>query len=131
MSEENLELVRRIYEAAASRDGAAVLSLYDEEVELDASSLGMYSEVFRGHDGLRKLFGDWHEAWGEIEYSYEELIDVDEERVISVVTRHARGKASGVDVQHPFALLWTLRDGRVVRVTWYLSLEEALEAAAR
>jgi ketosteroid isomerase-like protein len=131
MSEENVELVRRVYEAAAARDVAAVFELYDEQVELDASRLGMFSEVFRGHDGLRKLFADWHEAWGKIEYSYEELIAVDDDRVISVVKRHARGRASGVDVEHPFALLWTVRDGRVTRVAWFLSRDDALEAAGR
>lgn len=129
MSQENVQLVRQVYEAAASRDLPTVLRLYDERVELDASRVGMFSEVFRGHDGLRKLFRDWHEAWGEIEYSYEELIDAGEDEVVSVVTRRARGKASGVDVEHPFALLWTLRNGRVIRVVWFLSRAEALEAA--
>lgn len=129
MPEDNVDLVRRVYEAAANRNASEVFDLYDEQVELDASRLGMFSEVFRGHDGLRKLFRDWHEAWGEIEYSYEELIDAGEDTVISVVRRHARGRASGVDVEHPFALLWTVRDGRVVRVEWYLSRAEAFEAA--
>lgn len=37
MSRENVEVVRRIYEAGARREGAAVLSLYDEDVEWDNS----------------------------------------------------------------------------------------------
>jgi dienelactone hydrolase len=41
MSEENVEVVRRVHEAAARRDAAAVLALYDSEVELDASRLGL------------------------------------------------------------------------------------------
>ena len=49
--------------------------------------------------------------------------------MISVVTRHARGRASGVGVERPFALLWTLREGKVVRVVWFLDRTEALEAA--
>lgn len=127
MSRENVEVVRRIYEAAAGRDAHEVLRLYDENVELDAARLGMFPEVFRGHDGLRKLFGDWHEAWGDIEYSYEELIDAGHDQVISVVERHARGRASGADVTQTFALLWTLRSGRVVRVAWYLSRADAVQ----
>jgi ketosteroid isomerase-like protein len=134
MSEENVEIVRRIYEAAASRDAGTVMALYDPQVELDASRIGVSNrpagggDVFQGHEGLRSLFREWHEAWGKIEYDYEELIDAGEQ-VIAVVTRHARGRASGVEVERPFALLWTIREDKVVRVVWYLSREEALEAA--
>ena len=104
MSEENLEIVRQVYEAAARRDTATILTLYDPEVELDASALGVEGrggDIFRGHEGLRSLFDEWHESWGEIAYDYEELIDAGDQ-VISVVTRHARGRASGVEVEHPF-----------------------------
>ena len=133
MSQENVETVRRIYKAALRRDAATVLALYDPGVELDASRIGVSmhpsgGDAYHGHDGLRDLFRDWHEAWGKIEYDYEELIDAGEQ-VVAVVRRHARGRASGVEVERPFALLWTLRDGKVIRVVWYLTREEALEAA--
>jgi ketosteroid isomerase-like protein len=131
MSQENVEIVRRVYEAAASRDAATVLALYNPKVELDASVLGVAGtgrDILRGHEGLRNLFREWHEAWGKIEYGYEELVDAGEQ-VISVVTRHARGRASGVEVERPFALLWTLREGKVIRVVWFLDRAEALEAA--
>ena len=129
MSEENVEVVRRVYEAAAHRDGPTVLEHYDPEVELDATRLGVTdSDVYHGHDGLQSLFREFAETFDEIEYSYEELIDAGDQ-VISIVTRHARGRTSGVEVERPFALLWTLRDGKVVRVVWYLTREDALEAA--
>jgi ketosteroid isomerase-like protein len=95
---------------------------------LDASRFAIDTGVYRGHDGLRSLFRQWHEAWGNIEYGYEELIDAGE-NVISVVTRHARGRASGVDVERPLALLWTLHEGKAVRVVWFLDRAEAFEAA--
>lgn len=129
MSQENVEIVRRVYEAAAERDPGTIFALYDRGVELDASRLGMFSSPFKGHDGLRQLFRDWHEAWGEIEYSYEELIDAGDDSVISVVSRHARGRGSGAEVERPFALLWTVRDKRIVRVVWFLTREDAYEAA--
>jgi ketosteroid isomerase-like protein len=129
MSEENVEVVRRVYEAAAHRDAPTVLEHYDPEVELDATRLGVTdSDVYHGHDGLQSLFREFAETFDEIEYSYEELIDAGDQ-VISIVTRHARGRTSGVEVERPFALLWTLRDGKVVRVVWYLTREDALEAA--
>jgi ketosteroid isomerase-like protein len=136
MSQEDVEIVRRIYEAAARRDAATVFGLYDPEVELDASRLGLglvgsggsKGGVYRGHDGLRDLFREWHEVWGNIEYSYEELLDAGEQ-VVAVVTRRARGRASGVEVQRPFTLVFTLREAKVIRVVWFTERAEAFEAA--
>jgi uncharacterized protein len=129
MSVENVEIVRQVYEAAARRDAASIFALYDPDVELDATRMGVGDlGVYRGHGGLRSLFGEFHEVWGEIEYDYEELIDAGE-HVVAVVTRHARGRASGVDVEAPLALLWTVREGKVVQVVWFLTRSEALEAA--
>ena len=131
MSREDVEVVRRVYEAAARRDSAAVLELYDPEVELDARALGLVgsaNDLYRGHQGLRALFAEWHDAWGKVEYSYEELIDAGDQ-VVSVVTRHARGRTSGIEVERPFALLWTVRGGKVVRVVWFLDRDQALKAA--
>jgi ketosteroid isomerase-like protein len=134
MSQDNVEIVRQVYAAAARRDTPMVLTLYDAEVELDPSRLqfaglaGGDAGIYRGHDGLRSFFREWHEAWGVIEYDFEELIDAGGEYVISVVTRHARGRASGAEVERPFALVWTLHGNKVVRVVWFLSRSEALEA---
>jgi ketosteroid isomerase-like protein len=133
MSRENVEIVRRVYDAAAARDAATVLELYDPEVELDPSRLGIAGlagsaqDVYRGHDGLRRFFRDWHEAWEQVEYDYEELIDAGEQ-IIAVVTRHGRGRSSGVEVELPLALVWTLRDSKIVRVVWFPTRAEALEA---
>jgi hypothetical protein len=46
------------------------------------------------------------------------------------VTAHlqGKGKGSGVEVDAYGAQLWTLRDGRVVRVKGYQSKDEALGA---
>ena len=118
----------------ARRDAATVLALYDPDIELDASQLGIAGiggggeVVYRGHDGLRRFFRDWHEAWTNIEYDFEELIDAGHEHVIAVVTRHARGRASGVEVERPFGLVWTVRGGKVAQVVWFLSRADALEA---
>jgi ketosteroid isomerase-like protein len=132
VTKENVEIVRRVYNAAARRDAETVLALYDPEVELDASRIalgGLVGEPVRhGHDGVRSFFRDVHEAWDNLEYDVEELIEADEQ-VISVVTRRGRGRASGAGVEMHYALVWTLRDGKVARVAWFTTREEALRAA--
>ena len=128
MSQENVDVVRRVYEAAARRDTATVLTLYDPEIELDASRwLPDRQEVYQGHDGLHRFFREWHDAWGDVEYDFDRLIDAGE-HVISVVNRHARGRSSGAEVEWPLGLVWTLREGKVLRVVWFASVADALEA---
>lgn len=132
MTSENVEIVRRIYDAAARRDSDTVLALYHPDVELDNSRMGAVgfggAETYRGHEGLRRFFREWHEAWDNVEYDYDELIEAGEQ-VVSVVTRHGRGRASGAEVALEAALVWTIRDGKVVRVVWFPTRKEALEAA--
>jgi ketosteroid isomerase-like protein len=132
MSEENVEIVRRVYEAAARRDRATVLACYDPEVEWDVSRSPMArlvgEGVYHGHEGLRRFFRAYHEAWEDIEYEGADLIDADEQ-VVSVDTERARGRASGVETELTQYAVWTIREGKIVRAAWFGSRDEALEAA--
>lgn len=133
MAGENVEVVRRIYEASAARDTDQVLSLYDPEVEWDGSR-HRWAEVmdgeprFRGHEQLRRFFRRYHEMWETFEYDIEELIDAGED-VISVVTARGRGRSSGVEVEWAEQVgVWTIRNGRVVSVVWLPTRQDALDA---
>ena len=134
MSRENVELVRRIFEAGARRDTATALALYDPEVEWDQSRGPFWDlfggEIYRGHEGLRRFFRQYYspETWESVEDKLEELIDAGD-HVVSVVNTRARGRTSGAEVQWTLnAGAWTIREGKVVRVAWFRSVEEALEA---
>jgi ketosteroid isomerase-like protein len=133
MSEENVEVVRRVYDAVARGDTATVLALYHPEVEFDFSRspqgrLGLMKRVYRGHQGVRDWVRDRYEEWDTIEDDLEELIDAGE-HVISVVTHRGRGRASGVLVDMSGAGVWSIREGKVVRAVWFHTREAALEAA--
>ena len=132
MSRENVEVVRQLYAAVAARDASRVLALYDRDVEVDGSRLPEArlagGAVFRGYEGIRATYRDWSEAWQSFEDHCDELIDAGE-HVVSLVTRRGRGRASGVETATPRAGVWTIRDGKVTRIVWFPSHEEALEAA--
>jgi ketosteroid isomerase-like protein len=133
MSEENVEIVRRAYQAAAGRDASAAIALYGSEVEWDISraparDLLGEPHIYRGHDGLQRFFRAWYEAWEHVEPDLEELIAADE-HVISVETTRGRGRASGAEVELPHFAVWTIREGKIDRVVWFGTREEALEAA--
>jgi ketosteroid isomerase-like protein len=122
-----------VYEAAARRDRDEVLSLYDQEVEWDTSHHPMaeISEGFgrrHGHEGLRSWFREWYEAFEDFEHELQEVIEVGE-RVVSVGIDRGRGRRSGLPIDRQIAGVWTIRGGRIVRVAWFATRDEALEAA--
>ena len=134
MSQENVEIVRRVLEAANRHDGAAALALYDPGVVWDHTH-GPINElmggpsVYHGHDGLRRWFGEFYEAWADVQAEILELIDAGE-HVISIIDYRARGGVSGADVEiSAMAGLWAIREGKVARAAWFRTREEALEAA--
>jgi ketosteroid isomerase-like protein len=131
MSRENVEVVKGIFDAIADRDASRVRALYDSEVEVDSSRLPEASleggGLAQGYEGIRSAFRDWSQAWESFEDHCDEVIDAGE-YVVSLVTRRGRGRASGVEAVTPRAGVWTIRDGKVIRVVWFPTHEEALEA---
>ena len=136
MSQENLEVVRRVFEAEARGDIETLLALYDPDIEWDNSRspvgdfAGTVGRVFRGRDGVQRAFREWYEAWEKVDSEVEELIDAGGEHVVSVFTYRARGRTSGAEVEFAhMAGIWTIRNGKVARVAWLPAREDALEGA--
>ena len=130
MSQENVEIVKALYDAFERRDNESPFDVYDAEIIWDASRFappGM-SGVFHGHEGVRTFFGRWLDAWETIDFEIQRVIPAGED-VVVIVRQTNRGRASGVEIeQGPYAQVWTLRSGRVVRFTYFGTPEEALEA---
>ena len=67
------------------------------------------------------------DAWEDFREEKEQLINVGD-KVLALQTIAGRGRASGVEVRAPGALIWTIRDGRVARVEVFYDQTEALKA---
>ena len=70
---------------------------------------------------------EWADAWDDWELEVEDYVDAGE-RVVVIINQRGRSKASGIPVEMRFAQVWTLRDGRGIRMEMYASVDEALEA---
>jgi ketosteroid isomerase-like protein len=131
MSAENVEIVRRIMDAERRRDAATIFSLYDEGIEWDVSSAGAAVAgqigILRGHEGVRHWMRTWYEGFEDVIYEVEELIDAGE-HVMLVLSQRGRGRASGAEVSVRMYGAWTMREGKVVRVAWFLDHDDALKA---
>src|SRR5215216_2295414 len=66
MSEQNVELHRRIEGAFNRRDMEAMISCLDSSVEYYPLLSAIGVTVYHGHDGLRSWFGQLDDAWEEL-----------------------------------------------------------------
>jgi ketosteroid isomerase-like protein len=132
MSQENFDVVRRFEESWASQDLDAALGCVHDEIEFDWSgSIGPFVGTYRGHDGVTRFWHDMLEAWERFSPEAEEVIDCGPDRLITLDVVRARGKGSGIDMQSRGAMLWTLRDGKILRAKMFQTKDEALEAVGR
>jgi ketosteroid isomerase-like protein len=126
MSKQNVELHRRAIETYNARDVEAWIALSDPQIEFHSAFSEVGGAVYRGHDGLRKLFKDIDEVWGnEIRIDPESFYDLGEHTLVFQVS-HARGKQSGVEVAMPVAVVARWRDGLCVYSRGYSNKGEAL-----
>ena len=127
MSQENVEIIRRGFEHWMA---TGEFEEVDADFVWDMSSFRGWPEqqIYPGIEGARQFNADWGDAWDDWEVEVDDYIDAGE-RVVVIVRQRGRSKATGVPVDMRFAQLWTLRDGRGIRMQMYASPEEALEAA--
>jgi ketosteroid isomerase-like protein len=131
MSQENVEVVQRLFDAAARRDSAAVFDIYDAYIVWDASRTergAMAGKVVQGRDALLRWLREWYEPWETLDDILGELIDAGQQRVVSSMIQRGRGRASGVEVEQELGTVWTIQDGKIIRAVWFPSRAEALEA---
>ena len=130
MSRENVEMVRRVFESINRGDVDGALEAAADDVEMDwSNSIGPAKGVYKGKEQVRKLWTSFVEAFDELRWDPEEIIEVDESRVIAVNHVRMRGRGSGIEVDAVGAQLWTISEGKGRSVKLYQSKGEALEAA--
>jgi ketosteroid isomerase-like protein len=129
MSQENLEIVRRVVRCFADADTEAALADIDPSATLDwSNSNAPDSGVYTGHDAWLAFMRARDEAFGGREFKSVELLAPDDDTVVLIGRVHERGRASGVEVASRGAAVWTLREGKVVRMAIYQSSNDALKA---
>ncbi len=128
MSEENVEaLKRRIPVAADPERFDDFLAILDDDVVWDTRDQFPGGAV-HGRDGVREFFRQWSGAFEDFRSETKECLGAGS-AVYTHIRQWGRGKGSGAAAENDFWLVWLFLQGRVVRVTYFPSREEALEAA--
>jgi ketosteroid isomerase-like protein len=117
----------------ALASGELDLSWVDEEIEWDASRLSEMipdlAGVYHGHKGVRTYWRDWFEAWDELEFEVDDVRDAGDDVVVLLRNQRQRGRHTQIWTElPPYAQVFTLRDGRLVRWRTFPTQESALEA---
>ena len=127
MSQENLEVAQRIYEAWGRGDFSS-LEWADPEIEyviVDGPEPGSWSGRAAMATAMRSILNTWENARIEAE----EYTELEDERVLVLNHLSGRGKTSGLDVgqmKRNGAAILHLRDGRVTRYVSYNDRDRAL-----
>ncbi len=128
MSQENVKIVRAAFDAFNRRDVDGLLKDAAPDFEFDGSrAVGPVHGVFHGVDETRKAWEEFLEPWESIRWGPEEFIEAGEQ-VVTPFTGHHRGR-DGIELEARVAMVWTFRDGQIVRIAFYQERMEALEAA--
>jgi ketosteroid isomerase-like protein len=128
MSAQNLELVRKGYEAWNRHDLDAVARMLHPDVSWHGYSHVPEPGELRGREEVRRWLERFLEVWGELEIELIEVTDAGEQ-VVALVRFKGRGSGSGIEVESGVdAHVWTIRDRKVTSVRLFQGTREALEA---
>jgi len=126
MSQENVEVVRRMYEAFYSGDAEGALAHFDPDVVVDAT-MRVDAGIGHGREELYAIVGRWLGAFDEWREEIEEMRDLGSQ-VFVVSTQHGRGKGSGIETKTRYAVLYEVRGNQITRMIMYSAPAEALAA---
>jgi ketosteroid isomerase-like protein len=120
MSQKNVEIVRRFL----------VVDEFDEALtyaDPDIVWNPVEESSAQGHDAVRASTARWKGEWDDYELISEDFAAVGD-RVVATVRFRARGRGSGIEVDGRLYDVFTVRDGKIVRMDQFTEQSEALEA---
>ncbi|MFL5865517.1 MAG: nuclear transport factor 2 family protein [Thermoleophilaceae bacterium] len=129
MSQENVELVRRAYEAWNAGNFDAASELLSPEMEWQMPPNLPESDTWRSKAEVQRGLEDFMESWKELRAEVQDLIDAGD-RVVALVRFRGRSAVTELELQGVSvdAAVWTVRDGKLAKVEMYGGTEAALEA---
>jgi ketosteroid isomerase-like protein len=125
MSQENVEVMRRLVEATAVGDYETAVADLDSDVEIDDTDIPEST----GADSFRQWLSRWDEIWESWRIESLELLPSNEDKVLALFRMIAKGKGSGIELERDDALLGEFRDGKIIRLGYYNDQQQAREAA--
>src|SRR6478736_3646141 len=118
MSQANVDLARRQLEDWQRGDFDAFLSKADPDFEWHAVLERLVEgpeSIYRGHDGLRQMWHNYHVELPGFEGEADEIRDVGDDRVVLLGRIRWSGVASGAPTESPLGMVITMSDRKMLR----------------
>jgi ketosteroid isomerase-like protein len=132
MSEANVELARRSFDAWCRRDAEWFVENTTPEFEFVAAVMstveGDAGTVRGGEQGIRQYFAILDEPWESFVVDEDEYREVDDQ-VVCVGRLRAKGRGSGVEFDQPIAMVLWFAGDKIARTRSFLDVDEAMAAA--
>ena len=130
MSEENVETVRRAWDAWLGDDLDALFACFDADTVYDLKHFREWPDhTYRGIDGVRHFLTEWLSLWTDSEAGVDQILAAPDDRVVVLTRQRGKGRESGLPMSMEWAQLISVRNGKITRVDAYDDRQEALEAA--
>jgi ketosteroid isomerase-like protein len=113
--------------AFSGEEPERALDSLDPEVEFDLTGRPD-GKVWHGRDGVLQAMAEWIDTFESWEVKTERYIDAGGDEVVSLWRERGRGKISGLPIEQEGGTVFTVRQGRIVRMVSYLGHERPLEA---
>src|SRR5215212_2092755 len=128
MSQESVDRLRESYEAF-SRTGEYDADLLAPDFELhQASAIIDTQGVFYGRDALLDVLRELQEAFEELDFEAKKFFEAPGDEIVVLIHVRGRGRGSRIEIDNHIAHVWTLREGKAVRMVVYEEQVEALKA---
>jgi len=127
MSEENVELVRRMIDAWNRGDITGWASCLDKEVKWFPLAENPQTEPVHGVDAVLEFVADWVEPWDELKIEVTRIVDAGDWVVIA--GRQTARHESGAEISMENYVASAFRDGKVVESRWFMNESDALDVA--
>jgi ketosteroid isomerase-like protein len=129
MSQANVDLLRRFFDAANRRQFREVMAMYADDVELVVSDAWVNGGTYEGRDAVGRFFGDWYRTFdGGPHFDLRDVRDAGDAVAVAAQAT-ARGGFSGIELTTEYFYVYSVRDGQISHVQFYETWRQALEAA--
>jgi ketosteroid isomerase-like protein len=127
MSQENIEIVRGMWDAFVAGDVETALSCLSNDVEWDGTNLPD-GRVGKGHQAVIDHAERWAAAWDDWTVDIEQIRAAQGEKVLVFIRERGRSR-SGLNMDERHAELYTVSDSKVVRRVGFSDPRDGLKEA--
>ena len=128
MSQENVELASRAYDAVNRRDLDGFLALMDDEVKAVSVLVAMEGE-YQGHAGIRRWWQNMLDVFPDFNVEVVEVRDLGGDSTLATLHWRGHGTGSGTPIDMVIWMGVRMRDGKCVWWQAFGDKDDALEAA--